>query len=181
MGEISCAGADSISRVMQTCFWNWQTNDHTRYNIVKTADGNPFTRLQWLARVEVNPLEDSVMDCYCDYEPARFYYAIMRKARKPQKCAECRRTIAVGERYEHVSGKWDVSLDTFKTCTHCLDIRQFVKNSIPCFCWAHGNMQDDAKETIREAIWRSPSEMKGVWFAYGRLVIASRNAGKALT
>lgn len=41
------------------------------------------------------------------------------KARKPQRCAECRRTIAIGEPYDYDSflseGKWS----NYRTCQHC--------------------------------------------------------------
>jgi hypothetical protein len=119
-----------------------------------------------------------MIDCYCDYEPARFYVARRLTARKEHQCYECGRDINAGEQYERVAGMWDDydGIMVYKTCSHCLDIRQFVKNSVPCFCWAHGSMLDDAGETIREAIWRAPLETKGLFMGYGRLVIAKNRA-----
>lgn len=45
------------------------------------------------------------------------------KARKPHKCGECERLIAVGEIYERTSGKFDGEIYTDKTCLECADIR----------------------------------------------------------
>lgn len=118
------------------------------------------------------------MDCCCDYDPAEFYHSAIRTARKLHRCEECGRFIRPGETYEHVTGKWNGDLDTFKTCSHCRDIRQFVKNSVPCFCWGHGNLDEDVANTIQDAYWRAPDEVKGLRFSVGRLVIA-RNGAKA--
>lgn len=108
------------------------------------------------------------MSCFCDYDPADFYIATIRKARKPHSCFECGGQILHGEKYEHVSGKWEGRLDTFVTCERCCDIRQWVKNNLPCFCWAHGNMLDDAAEEVDEAYWHAPAETVGLRFGFLR-------------
>jgi hypothetical protein len=110
-------------------------------------------------------------DCYCDYDPPDFYHAEIRKARKPHKCVECSGVIAASEHYEHVRGKWDGGLDSFDTCQRCLDIRTWVKNSVPCFCMVHGNMNEEAKEAIDDAIWRAPAETVGLRFGFLRLIV----------
>lgn len=115
-------------------------------------------------------------DCYCDYDQPSFWSQSFPKARKEHSCEECGRKILPGETYEYVSGLWDDWFDTFKTCQHCVDIRTFVKNSVPCFCWAHGNLMDDVKETLEEASYRAPDEMKGVQFAVGRLMVKRKHA-----
>lgn len=116
------------------------------------------------------------MDCYCDYDAPVFYWQRPVKARKPHRCEECCRTIRPGERYELTTGKWpdDDHLGTYKTCHHCVDMRQFVKNSVPCFCWSHGSLRDDIRETVREAYWRAGSEICGFGFRLGRMEIARR-------
>lgn len=91
-----------------------------------------------------------MMSCFCDYDPAEFYHAQRRKARKPHKCDECRRAIQPGETYEHARGKWEGDVGTFDTCCRCLALRDFVQAHVPCFCWAHGNMIEDATETADE-------------------------------
>lgn len=116
------------------------------------------------------------IDCWCDYDPPEFWSSAIRTARKPHRCDECPRTIAPGEQYEAVAGKWEGYFDTFKTCARCLDIRQWVKNNVPCFCWAHGSMLDDAKETIEEACFRAPAETSGLRFGLLRRLNEARHA-----
>lgn len=114
-------------------------------------------------------------DCYCDYDPPEFFRQRMVKAaRSRHKCVECGRAILPGERYESTTGKWDGEMSFMKTCSHCLDIRQFVKNSVPCFCWAFGSMMDDARGAIDDAYRRAGLEVAGLFMGYGRLVIAGR-------
>jgi hypothetical protein len=116
------------------------------------------------------------MECFCDYDPPEFWNKSDRKARKEHRCYECGRPIKPGEIYEVVAGVWDGQFDTFKTCSHCRDIRQFVKNSVPCFCWAHGNLDEDVRNTIEEAYWRARDEVRGLAFRVGRMVIARKRA-----
>lgn len=101
-------------------------------------------------------------DCYCDFEPAQFYRAARHKSRKARRCSECGRTIAPGEQYEHVHGKWDGEIGTFNTCQRCLALRDLVEAHIPCFCWAHGDVVDGAIETARGFEHESPELMEEV-------------------
>ena len=89
-------------------------------------------------------------DCVCDYDPPEFYSEKTRHARTKHKCYECSRAINAGETYEYVSGKWDGDFSVFKTCCRCLELRAFVKQNVKCFCWAHGNMIEDAIDTAQE-------------------------------
>ena len=121
------------------------------------------------------------MDCYCDYDAPAFYTAKCVKARKLHKCAECGRNIEPGETYERAFGKMDDGYTyTPATCCYCLDIRQFVKNSVPCFCWAHGSMEDDAVEAVQAAYDRARDEVKGLAFAVGRLIVKRKRASRTL-
>ena len=45
------------------------------------------------------------------------------KARKPHRCCECGRAIAIGERYQRWSGKFDGEFMAVKTCLICAEIR----------------------------------------------------------
>jgi len=110
--------------------------------------------------------------CHCDYDPAEFYHKELRKARKPHRCDECGRAIMSGERYEHVRAKWDGYVSTLRTCPRCLTLRAWVLAHVPCFCWSHQNMREDARETIDEYKHECP----GLWFGWGRLEIAVRAA-----
>lgn len=105
-----------------------------------------------------------MIDCFCDYDPPSFYNSAIRKARKPHKCEECSGSILRGEKYEYVSGKWDGFVSQFKTCERCVDLRMWVKNNVPCFCWAHDNLHDDMRETVQSAAWRAKDETVGLQF-----------------
>ena len=116
-------------------------------------------------------------DCSCDYDAPQFYNRTIRKARKPHKCEECSGPILVGEKYEYVSGKWEW-VDEFKTCMRCHDIRQWVKNNVPCLCWAHGNMMEDCREAVNEAYYRAPTETVGLRFGFLRRIAARDKLNK---
>ena len=114
------------------------------------------------------------MDCYCDYDPAEFVSTSKPRARKMRRCYECSGQITAGEQYEYVAGKWDGRFLSFATCERCYNIRMWVQNNLPCFCWAYGSMLDDATEAVSEATWRASSETAGLRFGFGRLLIAQR-------
>lgn len=94
--------------------------------------------------------------CYCDDEPPSLYRRELRTARKEHRCHECHRKIQPGERYERVFGIWSGDTDVFNTCPHCLALRDHVDAHIPCFCWNHGNMLDEAESVIADYLHESP-------------------------
>lgn len=114
------------------------------------------------------------MSCWCDYDPPEFWTRKTRRAAKSHKCEECFGVIAVGEKYEHVSGKWEGWLSTHKTCLRCVGLRQWVTNNLPCFCWAHGNLFEDAREAASEAAYRAGDEAKGIRFGVARRIVQIR-------
>ena len=109
-------------------------------------------------------------DCYCDYDydPPEFFRKRISTARKEHRCGECGRIINVGAKYEYVAGKWDGHLNTFKTCEQCHDLRQWLVNSLPCFCWGYGGAFEEAAEYVDEACWAAPEETKGLRFGFWR-------------
>ena len=113
-------------------------------------------------------------DCSCDYDAPQFYWRRQRSARKPRRCEECAGHILPGDRYEYVSGKWDGHIGSFTTCQHCHDIRQWVQNNVPCFCWAHGNLDEDAKGAVDDACYRAPLETAGLRFGLARRLVRRR-------
>lgn len=118
------------------------------------------------------------IDCYCDYDPAEFYSRRTRKARRLHRCEECSRSIQPGEQYEYVSGKWDGWISEFKTCQYCVSMRDFMHNSVPCFCWAHGSMRDDLRDAMDDAYGRAREEVRGLAFRIGRMEVARRTASR---
>jgi hypothetical protein len=116
-----------------------------------------------------------MMECFCDYESPAVYSATTPKARKEHQCSECSRAVIVGEQYERVWGVWDGRQDTYRTCQRCLNLRAYVKAHVPCFCWAHGNMIEDAMETAEG--WNR--EAPGLLFGAYRLKIKIRRNRRA--
>lgn len=108
-------------------------------------------------------------DCYCDFDPPTIYRRRVVRARKVYRCEECTNRIQVGEQHEYVFSVYDGYADQFRTCSDCTDLRTWVKNNVPCFCWCHGSMRDDAREAIDEATWRAPDETRGLRFGFLRL------------
>lgn len=109
--------------------------------------------------------------CYCDYEQPEFYHHETRKARKQHRCSECARAIQPGESYEHVRGKWGGDVATHKTCPRCLELKDWVAAHVPCVCWGHGNIIEDAIEAAREYSHEAPGLLFG---AYRRQVAIRR-------
>lgn len=104
------------------------------------------------------------MNCYCDYEhPSIYTPTRVNAARKEHCCSECRRTIKAGEPYEIAFGIWEGEARTYKTCKHCLSLREWVKAHVPCFCWAHGQVRSDAIDTARGWSHEAPGLLFGAW------------------
>ena len=118
-------------------------------------------------------------DCSCDYDPPSVFSSKMVKARKQHRCDECRRRISAGERYSYVFGVWDGYANSFHICANCEEIRSFVSINIPCFCWAYGNMLEDAREAVEAAYMRARDEVRGLAFGYGRLLVKAERAKRA--
>lgn len=116
--------------------------------------------------------------CVCDYGDApAVYHREERTARKPHRCYECQGTIQPGERYERTAALYD-AWTAACTCSRCLDLRRYVEAHAPCFCWLHGSLHDDARDTLREYA----HESAGFWIGgMKRLLRAERGAALAAT
>lgn len=112
-------------------------------------------------------------ECFCDYDSPLAYGRAEPIARKAHRCEECGGVIAPGERYERVFGVWERGRpEVFKTCPRCIALRDWVSAHVPCFCWAHGNIRDDAIETARSWAHEAPGLLFG---AYRREVAIRRH------
>lgn len=60
--------------------------------------------------------------CY-DAEPLLLEKETYPKARKQYTCCECGSTIDIGEEYQRVTGLFDGSWETWRTCIVCSRIR----------------------------------------------------------
>ena len=112
--------------------------------------------------------------CYCDGEAPSFYREEMRKARKEHRCSECGSIIANYEKYMLCAGSWDGEFHTFKTCSRCLALSDYIKSNIPCFCWTLMDLREQALEVAREYA----HELPGLLFGAYRLEVKIRRNKK---
>ena len=85
-----------------------------------------------------------------------------RRAKKAHKCGECGRTIEPGETYESVSGIYDGSFDTYKTCLQCCSVRKWLANV--CAGWVYSEVLEEIEEHFYEGY--------GMWL--GRAAVSMR-------
>ena len=111
-------------------------------------------------------------ECYCDFESPDFYRTNnVGAARKVHRCYECGSKISIGDSYEYKIGKWDGDVRTYKTCRRCVALRDWVKAHVPCFCWMHGSMLEDAYNTVDTYCGEAP----GLMFGFMRKLYAVRS------
>ena len=65
------------------------------------------------------------------------------KARKPYTCCECGDAIVVGQVHERVTGKWDGTISTYRTCLACAEIRK----NLCCDGWTYTMLWEDAENS----------------------------------
>lgn len=119
------------------------------------------------------------MDCYCDYEPAKFLTERrVKAARKAHQCCECYRKIQPGEPYTETAGLWDY-FQTFKTCQDCQRLRDYLTISFTCYCWAYGDQFEDLRDFLDSAHRKAGDEIAGVRFRVGRLMVQRKRARQA--
>jgi len=112
--------------------------------------------------------------CYCDYDPPSIYsQRIIKRARKQSECCECGVKININDSYEYTFGVWEGYANSFKTCLRCVELREWAKISVPCFCWYHGDMLSDVWEMVNEV----RHDVPGFFFEYGRRAIKIKRAG----
>lgn len=83
------------------------------------------------------------MGCSCTIDidhdcRSSWYRDATPRARKPYRCCECGRDIAVGEIYHYAVGMWDGRLDAYHTCADC----ESVRNNLFCG-WLFGSLWED--------------------------------------
>lgn len=70
------------------------------------------------------------------------------KSRKNYQCYECRDRINIGDRYNKITGKWDGTMDTFRTCSDCVSVKNVFYSAGYCF----GNIWDDLYDFLRGTV-----------------------------
>lgn len=114
-------------------------------------------------------------NCYCDYDAPTWCSVVnVKAARKPHKCYECRAPIFAGEPYEYTSGLWDGDLGIFHVCLRCVELREWAKISVPCFCWGYGDLHENIRDMVQEIAPKVP----GFFMEYGRRMVRIRQERK---
>jgi len=72
----------------------------------------------------------------------------LRRARKDQKCTECKRTIKSGELYRYEYIKFEGEVTSHRTCPQCLVVRFWLEKE--CHGWLYGGIEEDIVEHARE-------------------------------
>jgi hypothetical protein len=73
-----------------------------------------------------------------------------RVARKPHKCVECARVIDPGERYRFETVLFDGKIWTYKTCAHCMAVRDWLTKQ------CGGFLYEGVKEDFLEHEYEQP-------------------------
>lgn len=81
----------------------------------------------------------------CDCERPSCYTKTTPRARKRHQCCECRGWIDVGEQYQYISGIWDGSGSSYKTCPQCAALRDRIQALTKC-CVGLGGMREDLRD-----------------------------------
>lgn len=89
--------------------------------------------------------------CSCENGDAPdFSTSTVTRARKPHRCCECRRVIAVGHLYERRTYKWEGTIFTDKMCAACARLgRAFSSVDPECGGWEVGSLLECVRELIR--------------------------------
>jgi len=72
------------------------------------------------------------------------YRTVVRRAKKPHVCCECREVIPAGTKYEYVSGIWDGRPESHKTCLSCAEIR----DHFACNGWIFEHVWEDLEQNF---------------------------------
>jgi hypothetical protein len=94
------------------------------------------------------------MSC-CDVLEPQAFHREERRAAKPHVCCECHGAIARGEVHEYVSGIWDHTPGSERTCLPCTQARAYVQQWLDeqsdlCNCGlALGQLLSSCDELVR--------------------------------
>jgi len=88
--------------------------------------------------------------CDFDYLTPSLYAETLRVAVKAHRCHECYRQISIGERYQHVKGRWDGVFSTHKTCAHCVVAQQLLRTE--CGGAEFSTLQEEMLEHAVQAV-----------------------------
>lgn len=99
---------------------------------------------------------------WCDLESPTAYREIVRKARKPHTCGDCKGQILPGERYTYLSGIWDGEPSSYHRCQDCTHLRcEIVKETDADNCMALNGLVSWLHE-YGDGVWDADSP----WFRW---------------
>lgn len=93
----------------------------------------------------INPCDVCIYPSF-DGDTAEFCTQEWVTARRSHRCCECKRLIVRGECYEKTTGKWYDTIDTYRTCAECQEIRV----TFCCESWVYGQLWQDAADGFFE-------------------------------
>lgn len=110
--------------------------------------------------------------CDCDGDSPEVSSVCFPVARKRHECDECSRAIQPGEKYRRDFYVLYGDATTVKTCGRCLDVLEFVRAAVPCFCYVHGELLGNALGCARDFVKEAPGLVFGtlrlIYTAAGR-------------
>ncbi len=116
--------------------------------------------------------------CDCDYDPVDWFTSDDIKAsRKHHQCTECRGPIFKGESYRRARYKFEGEMWTHRMCKLCIEMEQWAKISMPCFCTGFG----DLHEMVREMVADIAHTIPGFFFEYGRRMVKIKHRRLPIT
>jgi hypothetical protein len=82
---------------------------------------------------------------YSSYDGSNEFYSESEPtARKVYTCCECGDAIAIGQRYNRASGKYDGTIFTEHTCAVCTEIRK----AFCCGTWSFGMLWEEMRDQM---------------------------------
>src|SRR5258706_10641303 len=74
----------------------------------------------------------------------------VKAARRQHCCAECLRTIRIGESYHYAKGFYDSRFQTFHTCAHCRVAQVWLERE--CGGFLHDGVLEDIQNHVEEGV-----------------------------
>ena len=118
------------------------------------------------------------MSCDCDCGQPAVYRPNIQRARKAHTCHECYGPIAPGDSHEYVFGVWDGDPESFRTCSHCLELRAWVTEVADCRP-CHSELVESASEELRSMRDPRSPEVRQQWWRGARLYVQAERRQEA--
>ena len=81
-------------------------------------------------------------------------------ARKPYRCCECRRAIAIGERYRYCFLVYEGQAESYRTCAHCAVAEDWLR--VECHGWLFEAIDEDLAQHVTWWRWNAAEDVEFV-------------------